>query len=143
MQTAPRVEGAIQNMFDFIEQGVVSARDADFSARLTAQRARRADLEQEILLVERQLSNDDRRVTPEAVERLGDVILMKLRSGDHVVRQGYARRFIARVIVAPDTITITGPIKPLEIAVGGDPEQQTPSVHSLAREWCRAQDSNL
>lgn len=61
-----RVEGAIQNMFDFIEQGVVSARDADFTARLAAQRTRRADLEQEILLTERQLSAADRRVTPEA-----------------------------------------------------------------------------
>lgn len=48
-----RVEGAIQNMFDFIEQGVVSPRDTDFTGRLAAQRARRADLEQEIVLVER------------------------------------------------------------------------------------------
>ena len=31
-----RVEGAIQNMFDFIEQRVVSARDVDFTARLAA-----------------------------------------------------------------------------------------------------------
>lgn len=73
-----RVEGAVQNIFDFIEQGIVSARDADFTARLASQRARRADLEQEILLVERQLSSADRRVTSEAVGRLGEVILGKL-----------------------------------------------------------------
>lgn len=29
-----RIEGAIQNMFDFIEQGIVSPRDADLTARL-------------------------------------------------------------------------------------------------------------
>ena len=138
-----RVEGAIQNMFDFIEQGVVSPRDTDFTSRLASQRARRADLEQEILLIERQLATTDRRVTPEAVARLGEVILGKLRSSDPVLRQGYARRFIAKVVVAPDTITITGPIKSLEIAADGGPDQQAPSVPSLDREWCRLQDSNL
>lgn len=75
-----RVEGAIQNMFDFIEQGVVSPRDTDFTARLATQRTRRADLEQEIELVERQLSATDRSVTPQVIGRLGDVILRKLRS---------------------------------------------------------------
>ncbi|MFD1788068.1 recombinase family protein [Sphingomonas floccifaciens] len=138
-----RVDGAIQNMFDFIEQGVVSARDVDFTARLAAQRTRRADLEQEILLVERQLSAADRRVTPEAVGRLGEVILTKLRSDDPTLRQGYARRFIAKVVVAPQLITITGPIKPLEIAANSGPDQQAPMVPSLDREWCRLQDSNL
>lgn len=138
-----RVEGAIQNMFDFIEQGVVSARDADFTARLAAQRSRRADLEQEILLVERQLSAADRRVTPEAINRLGEVILSKLRSDDPTVRQGYARRFIAKVVVAPDVITISGPMKPLEIAANDDPDDRAPMVPSLDREWCRLQDSNL
>ncbi len=70
-----RVEGTIQNIFDFIEQGVVSPRDTDFTTRLAAQRTRRADLEQEIVLVERQLSATDRSVTPEAIGRLGDVII--------------------------------------------------------------------
>lgn len=138
-----RIEGAIQNMFDFIEQGIVSPRDTDFTGRLAAQRTRRADLEQEIMLVERQLSATDRNVTPEAIGRLGDVILRKLRSDDPVLRQGYARRFIDRVVVKPDTIMISGPIKPLEIAVSDDPEHQAPAVPSLAREWCRLQDSNL
>ena len=138
-----RVESAIQNMFDFIEQGIVSPRDADFIARLANKRTRRADLEQEILLVERQLSAADRRITPETVDRLGEVLLAKLRSKDSAVRQGYARRFIDKVVVAPDTITITGPIKSLEIATAEDPTERAPTVPSLDREWCRLQDSNL
>ena len=138
-----RIDRAIQNMFDFIEQGIVSPRDADFTARLANQRARRADLEHEILLVERQLSTADRRVTPEAIGRLGEVILTKLSSQDPVLRRGYARRLIHKVVVATDTITITGPIKPLEIAANGDPDQQTPIVPSIDRKWCRLQDSNL
>ena len=138
-----RVEGAIQNMFDFIEQGIVSPRDADFTARLATQRTRRADLEQEILLVERQLSAADRRVTPEAIDRLGEVILTKLRSTDPTARQGYARRFIAKVVVAPNAITITGPIKPLEIAANGVSDQQALMVPSLDREWCGREDSNF
>ena len=135
--------GAIQNMFDFIEQGIVSPRDADFTTRLANQRTRRADLEQEIVLVERQLSASDRRVTPEAVDRLGEVVLAKLRSRDSSVRQGYARRFIDKVVVTPTTITITGPIKPLELAANDDPDGKAPMVPSLDREWCRLQDSNL
>ena len=138
-----RVEGAIQNMFDFIEQGIVSARDTDFTSRLAAQRTRRAALEQEIVLVERQLSSAEKRVTPDAVSRLGEMISTKLRSDEPTLRQGYARRFITKVIVAPKLITITGPIKSLEMAAGGDPEQIAPVVPSSAREWCRLQDSNL
>ena len=61
-------KGPIQNMFDFIEQGIVSARNADFTASLADQRTRRADLEQEIMLVERQLSTPERRLTPEAID---------------------------------------------------------------------------
>lgn len=138
-----RVDGAIQNMFDFIEQGVVTARDADFASRLAAQRSRRADIESEIVLVEQQLSSAERRVTPEAVSRLGEVISQKLRSKDPVLRQGYARRFIAKVVVEPKLITITGPIKSLEMASCSDPDQIAPVVPSSAREWCRLQDSNL
>lgn len=93
------------NMFDFIEQGVVSPRDTDFTARLAAhlaaQRTRRTDPEQEIVLVERQLSATDRGVTPEAIGRLGDVILRKLRSDNAILRQGYAHRFVDRAVVAP------------------------------------------
>lgn len=95
-----------------------------------AQRSRRADLEQEILLVERQLSATARRVTPETIERLGGVTLTKLRSPDDVIRQGCARLF-------------GEPTKPQEFAVDSDLEQQAPPVPFVAREWCRLQDSNL
>lgn len=105
-------------MFDFIEQGIVSPRDTDFTARLAAQRTRRADLQQ--------LSASDRHATPEAVRPLGEIILYKLRSKDPTVRQGYGRRFIAKVVVAPDVITISRPIKPLEIAANGGPDHQAP-----------------
>ena len=110
---------------------------------LAAQRTRRAELEQEIILVERQLFGAERRVTPEAVARLGEVIAAKLRSDEPVLRQGYARRLIDKVVVAPNLITITGPVKALELAASGDPDQQAPVVPSLVREWCRLQDSNL
>lgn len=100
-------------------------------------------MEQEILLIERQLSGAERRVTPEAVARLGEVIAAKLRSDTPALRQGYARRFIDKVVVAPGIITITGSVKALELAVNGDPERVAPAVPSSAREWCRLQDSNL
>ena len=89
------------------------------------------------MLVERQLSTADRRITPEAIEWLGEVILAKLRSDDSCVRQGSARRFIEKVVVAPGTITIAGSIKLLELAADGESAQRAPMVPSLDRKWCR------
>lgn len=89
--------------------------------------------ENDVVLVERQLSSAERRVTSDIVTRLGEVILQKLRSEDPVLRQGYARRFIAQVIVAPKLITITGPVKSLETASCRDPKQIAPVVPSSAR----------
>lgn len=63
----------------------VGPRDADVTARLAAQRIRRADLEQEILLVERPLSGAERRVAPEAVACLGEVIAPKLGSDEPIL----------------------------------------------------------
>ncbi|WP_375398746.1 hypothetical protein [uncultured Sphingomonas sp.] len=40
-----------------------------------------------------------------ARDRLGEVILAKLRSQDSSVRQGCARRFIDKIVVAPGTST--------------------------------------
>ena len=69
--------------------------------------------------------------------------MVTLQSGDHAVCQGYARRFIDKVVVAPGTITIGGPIKPLALAPDYDPDQQAPPVPSLDREWCGREDSNF
>ena len=93
--------------------------------------------------MERQLSAANRRVTPEAVQRLGEMIAAKLPSNEPALRQGYARRFIDKVVVAPDLITIAGPVKALELAASGNPDQLAAPVPSLDPEWCRLQDSNL
>lgn len=122
-----RVEGAIRNMFDFIEHGVVSARDTDLTVRRAAQRTHRADWEQEIVRVERQLSATDRHATPDAIGRLGDVILRKLRSDDALPRQAYARPVIDQGGARARHDTIGGPIKPLEVTVGEDLDDRPPA----------------
>lgn len=68
------------------------------------------------------------------------MIAAKLRADEPALRQGYARRFIATVVVAPDVITISGPTKALELAASGDPDQIAPAVPSSAREWCPTED---
>jgi hypothetical protein len=93
---------------EFVGSGVVSARNVDFITRLAAQRVRRADLEHEIVLVARQVSTVDRRVMPADLARLSEVIALKLRPDEPALRQGYARRLEAEVVVAPDVITIFG-----------------------------------
>jgi site-specific DNA recombinase len=136
------VDGKIRNMIGYIEADKASADDRDFVDRLAVNRARRNQLDQEIKQVEQQMSMDRREVTPEAVARLGEVIATKLRAPDPYVRQGYARRFIEKVVVTPDTITITGQNRPFEMAALNGPDNVGPMVPSIAREWCRLGDSN-
>jgi site-specific DNA recombinase len=59
------------------------------------------------------------------------------------VRQGYARRFIDKVVVTTDTVRISGSKRPFENAVIDGPEQEAPIVPSIARQWCPEEDSNL
>ena len=48
--------------------------------------------------------------------------------------QGYARRFVDKMIVVRGTIT--GPVKPLALTAADDRDQLAPAVPSLDREWC-------
>ena len=137
------VEGRIRNIVGFIEAGAASADDREFVERLTVNRARRAQLDQDIARLELQLTTSRPVVTSDAVARLGEVIARKLRAPDPYVRQGYARRFIDKVVVTTDTVTISGSKRPFENAVIDGPEHEAPMVPSIAREWCRLQDSNL
>lgn len=70
------------------------------------------------------------------------MLASKLRSEDSSVRQGYARRFIDKVVVAPGSITISGPVKPLELAMNDDTDQRAPMVPSLDRKWCPTEDKD-
>ena len=138
-----RVDGGIKNMWSFVKSGTVTSEDDDFKREYASEKDRRAHLAQEIALLEQQLSSGTRKITPTMVDRLGEVILAKLRSTDAHVRQGYARRFIEKVIVAPDKITIFGPVRALEIAASGNPGDMAPLVPPNDREWCPEEDSNL
>ena len=73
--------------------------------------------------------------------RFGADLQRKLRAPDPYIRQGYARRFIDKVLVTADTVTISGAKRPFENAVIDGPEHEAPMVPSIAREWCRLQDS--
>ena len=139
-QTA--VEGRIRNMVGLIEAGATSADDREFVERLTVNRARRAQLNQDIGRLEVQLTTSRPVVTTGAIARLGKVIARKLRAPDPYVRQDYARRFIDKVVVTADTVTISGFKRPFENAVIDAPKHEAPTVPSIAREWCRLGDSN-
>jgi site-specific DNA recombinase len=137
------VDGKIKNMIGFIEAGGASPDDRDFVDRLATNRARRAQLDEEIKQVDKQMGMDRREVTPDAVARLSEVIAANLRAPDPHIREGYPRRFIDKVVVTPNTITIMGRNRPFEEAVLNGPENVGPMVPSIAREWCPEEDSNL
>lgn len=77
-----RIDGGIKNLWSFVKSGAVTADDEDFQAEYAGDKKRRADLEQDTALLEQQLSSGTQQSTPQAVDRLGEVILVKLRSID-------------------------------------------------------------
>lgn len=130
-----RMDGAIHNMFDFIEKRVVSAgrrlhRQACRPAH-APRRPRTGDPAGRAAAIRRRPPGDASGGEP---ARRGHPDEAAVRRPDPAA--GNARRFIAKVVVAPDVMTIAGPIKALEIAVNGDPDNQAPMVPCLDREWC-------
>jgi site-specific DNA recombinase len=137
------VEGRIRNIVGFIEAGAASADDREFVESLTVNRARRAQLDQDIARLEPQLTRGRPVVTSNAVARLGEIISRKLCAPDPYVRQGYARRFIDKIVATTDTVTISGRKCTFENAVIDGTEHEAPIVPSIARKWCPEEDSNL
>src|SRR3546814_8755454 len=84
-------EGAINRLYELIEQGLASPADSTFAERLTRQRQRLEMLGSDIAVLERQLAKEQRRITPEVVIRFGELLRTSLRQPDPVLRQSYVQ----------------------------------------------------
>jgi site-specific DNA recombinase len=136
-------EGAINRLYELVEQGLAVPTDASFAERLTRQRQRLEMLTADIALLERQLAKEQRRITPEVIDRFGTLLRTNLRAGDPALRQGYVRLMVDDVQVNGKEIHIRGSKKALEHAVLATASRPQGMVPSFARKWCARQDSNL
>lgn len=136
-------EGALNRLYELVEQGLASPSDRDFAERLTHHRQRVAALTTDITSLERQLASNQRRITPDVLGRFGKLLRDSLRSDNPALRQAYTRLFIDEVTVETDRVQIRGSRKALERAVIATAASGGTKVPSFAREWRTRQDSNL
>jgi site-specific DNA recombinase len=136
-------EGALNRLYELVEQGLASPSDHDFVERLTHHRQRIAALTTDITALERQLAFTQRRITPDVVGRFGKLLSSGLRGDNPALCQAYVRLIVDEVTVEADQVHIRGSRKALERAVIATAASSRGTVPSFAREWRTRQDSNL
>jgi DNA invertase Pin-like site-specific DNA recombinase len=136
-------EGALNRLYELVEQGLASPSDRDFGERLTHHRQRIAALTADIASLERQLTSSRRRITPDVIARFGNILSQGMRGNNPSLRQAYVRLLIDEVTVEADSVQIRGSRKALERAVIATAASGGAKVPSFAREWRARKDSNL
>ena len=136
-------EGALNRLYELVEQGLSSPADRDFAERLTHHRQRIAALTMDIAALERQLASNQRRITADVIGRFGKLLSESLRSNNPAFRQAYVRLLIDQVMVGDEHVQISGSHKALERALIASTGGGQGKVPSFAREWRTRQDSNL
>lgn len=134
------LDGESANVIKLVRLGVRSAEDRQIAAELSQIDAQKKAILADIDMVERQLSDASRQITPEAVTRFGTLIDSKLNGEDDNLRRAYVRLLIDRVEVGDREIRITGSKAVLAQAASGIPPHMVPKAE---RKWCARQDSNL
>ena len=115
--------------------------DPVMKAEIDASRVRIATLVSEIALIERQVGNGSKRITPETVDAFGELLRQRLVEADPVVCQSYVRLLIERVEVGLERIRITGSKSMLAQCAAALKERPT-KVPSFERGWCARRESN-
>src|SRR3546814_10393340 len=97
--------------------GHFTASDARFAKKHRELAEQLVHVKTDIVMLERQLANSERRITPELIERFAQLMREKLRSDDPALRRFYVKAIVGRVEVGDHQIRISGSSKELEHAV--------------------------
>lgn len=127
-------EGALNRLYELVEQGHASPSDRDFADRLTHHRQRIATLSADIASLERQLATSQRRITSDVIGRFGELLKAGLRGDNPALRQAYTRLLIDEVVVEEQQVHIRGSRKALERAVVATAASARTKVPSFARD---------
>ncbi|RYY23292.1 MAG: hypothetical protein EOP62_20740 [Sphingomonadales bacterium] len=137
------LEAGIDRLLDLVAEGHLTASDARFAKKHGELAEQLVHVKTDIVMLERQLANSERRITPELIERFAELMRERLRSEDSALRQYYTRAIVGRVDVGDQQIRISGSTRALEHAVGRTFDHSAAPVPNIEREWCARQDSNL
>ena len=123
-----------------MRNGICSPDDPQIATELANIAAQKRAIEADIDLVEAQLRNGNRAITPETIEKFGTLLSSKLCDRDAPLRREYVRLLLDKVEVGNDIIRITGSKDALAVAASSPPENGVPKA---VRRWRARQDSNL
>ena len=121
----------------------MTASDKRFGKKHAEQKSQLAQVEADIVLLERQLASSAKRITPELIDRFGALLRKGFREGDPALRKYYVRALLDNVEVGDAEIRISGSKKALEHAIGRVETPNRSVVPIIERKWCTRQDSNL
>ncbi len=134
---------AIQRLFETIEAGLIDPKDKDLKKRLADHQARRAALDEEINLLERQCGSKKDRIDSGTVSAFAHHLKEKLTDpNDPALRKNYVQAFVSEVVMTKEQITVRGPVASLVEAVSTPGTGGVPVRTSMVN-WRARQDSNL
>ena len=123
-----------------VRSGLLPPDDPQIATELSQIAAQRKAFTADADILERQLADPQRRITPHIIERFSNLLREKFAHVDDPLRREYARPLVDRVEVGHERIRIVGSKSALARAVTGTPPQMVPKA---VREWRTRQDSNL
>ena len=137
------LEAGLERLLDLVAEGLLTASDKRFARKNAEQKAQLAQVEADIALLERQLANSEKKITPELIERFAEILRKGLRKGETALRQYYVRSLVGQVEVGDSEIRVSGSTKALEHAVARTDSTAKAGVPIIERKWRARQDSNL
>ena len=136
-------ETAIQRLFGSIEAGLVDPTDKDLKKRLAGHQKRRAALDEEIDLLERQCGDKHDRIDSQTIAAFAAGLKKKLTDPDSpALRKSYVQAFVSEVVMTKERLTVRGPVAGLVQAVS-TPGADLAPVRTSMVDWCARKDSNL
>ena len=122
-----------------VRNGLYSPDDPQIATELAQIAAQKKAIAADVDLIEHQLADPRRRITPEIVEKFGELLRQKLAGPKEPLRREYVRLLVDRVEVGHQQIRIIGSKVALARAASGVPPHIVPKA---VREWRARLDSN-
>lgn len=136
-----QLEGESARVIKLVRNEILSPDDPQVATELASIRAQRTSTKADITMLERQLDNGDRRITPAIIAKFGDLLERKLRGPDPKTRREYVHLLVDRVEIGDREIRITGRNTMLERAVVAS-QTLGAVVPKAERKWRTRRDSN-
>ena len=110
---------------------MLDPKDKDLKKRLSGHQARRAALDGEITVLERQLGDKRNRVDADTVTAFADALRKKLTDPeDATLRKNYVQALVSEVVMTKERLTVRGPISNLVQAVTAPEADAPPPVRT-------------